>query len=135
MLIKKETEYAILGLLALSKEGSEDFFDVKILAKEQNLSETLLSKIFQKLVIVNIVESKVGPGGGFRLAKSPKEINLWEIFSAVQVPNVLKCYSGKAPYCLKKPCPLNHTLLKIENFLKEYLTNTTLFELINIKEK
>lgn len=131
MLIKKETEYAILCLISLAKKDSDNFYDIKELARDLHLSETLIPKIFQKLAASSIVESKFGPNGGFRLIKNPKEISLWAIFNAVQVPNVLKCYSGKEAYCQGSVCPLRNTVLKIEKYLKEFLVNTTLFELIN----
>lgn len=131
MLIKKETEYAVLSLAFLAKKNDDTFYDVKVLAKDLHLSETLIPKIFQKLAAADIVESKIGPGGGFRLIKNPKEISLLKIFNAVQVPSVLKCYSGKAAYCSGSDCPLHNTVLKIEKYLEEFLANTTLFEITN----
>ncbi len=131
MLIKKETEYAVLGLILLDQKNNNDFYDIKVFAKEHNLSETLLPKVFQKLAVADIVESRLGPGGGFRLHKDPKEITLWAIFEAVQMPNVLKCYMGKTSYCLKPVCPLRSTVLKVEQFLEKFLENTTLFSLSN----
>lgn len=134
MLIKKETEYAILGLIILVKKSDDNFYDVKALAREHNLSETLLPKVFQKLAAADIIESKIGPNGGFRLLKNPKELSLMQIFNAVQIPNILKCYAGKAPYCPESSCPLRDTVSKIETFLEEFLSNTTLYELINKKK-
>lgn len=131
MLIKKETEYAVLGLILLAKKNDDDFHDIKGLAEKNNLSLTLLPKVFQKLAAADIVESKLGPSGGFRLFRDPKEISLWEIFHAVQMPNVLKCYAGKAEYCPESICPLKNTFFKIEKYIEEFLKNTTLFELIN----
>ena len=131
MLIKKETEYALLGLIALSQK--ECFHDVKVLAKNENISEALLSKAFQKLVRVDILESRIGPGGGFRLKKDPKEIALLEIIKAVQPSNILKCYGGKAPYCDKDGCPVKHTIGELEKHIEKFLSNTTLRRIIDNK--
>ena len=129
MLIKKETEYAVLALIALSEKKGE-FVDAKVIAREENISETLLAKIFQKLAAADIVASKQGPNGGFQLLKDTREVTLWQIFSAVQTPNIIKCYDGAAPYCKKPVCALKNTVAKMESFLEDFLSNTTLHELI-----
>ena len=130
MLIKKDTEYAVLGLMLLA-EKKHQFQDARIVAQNHGISESLLPKIFRKLACADILESKLGPGGGFRLLKDPKEISLFEIIRAVQAPNVIKCYEGKAPYCQKPICALRETVRKMEHYLENYLSNTTLNELIN----
>jgi len=116
MLINKETEYAILGLTALSHQ-KEHFYDVKVLAKDENISKTLLSKVFQKLARAHILESRIGPNGGFRLNKDPEQLTLLEIIEVAQSLNVLKCCNGKAPYCRKTNCYIKNTIRKLEKLL------------------
>lgn len=124
MLIKKETEYAILGLVALADEDS--FIDVKALAKRERISGALLSKAFQKLVKAEVLESQFGPSGGFRLRKTPEEVSLLEIFEAIQGTKMMKCYEGNASYCPKAKCVLRKTILKIEKRLDIFLAETSL---------
>ena len=129
MLIKKETEYAVLGLIELSKSG-ESFRDAKDLAREKKISESLLPKIFQRLANAQILESRLGPNGGFRLAKNPSDLSLLEVIRAVQPANIIKCSDGRAPYCPEETCPFRVTIGKMEKFIDEFLGNTTLAELI-----
>jgi len=129
MLITKKSEYAAIALIALAKK--DGFCDIRELSKENNLSYSLIAKIFQKLAIANIVDSKVGPNGGFRLKRSPHEISLFDVFNAIQSPELIKCYTGEAAYCIKPNCPLKRVVLKMEKYLEEYLSNTTLDDLIN----
>jgi len=130
MLIKKETEYAMLGLIELSKSG-ENFRDAKVLARERSISESLMAKIFQRLASAGVVESRLGPNGGFRLARDPSEINLYEVIRAVQSANIIKCADGRAPYCPKETCLFRQTVAKMEGFINEFLENTTLTSIIN----
>ncbi|MDO8443958.1 MAG: Rrf2 family transcriptional regulator [bacterium] len=130
MLIKKETEYAMLGLIELSKSG-ENFRDAKVLAKDRSISESLMAKIFQRLANAGILESRLGPNGGFRLSRDPSEINLFEVVRAVQPANIIKCTDGRAAYCPKETCLFRATVGKMEKFIDEFLTNTTLTEIIN----
>lgn len=129
MLIKKETEYAILGIISLAKCRKR--LDIKALAKKESISNSLLSKVFQKLARAGIVESKLGPSGGFQLAKKPNDVNLLEIIKAVQDISLLKCYSGKAPYCPKKYCPLRGISSLIEDQIYKFLTTINLNQLAN----
>lgn len=124
MLIKKETEYAILGLAALADKDS--FVDVKAIAEKERIPEALLSKTFQKLVRAGVLESQQGPSGGFRLKKAPAQVSLLEIFEAVQGTKVMKCYEGDASYCPKASCVLRKTILKIEERLDGFLAETSL---------
>ncbi len=130
MLIKKETEYAMLGLIELSKSG-ENFRDVKVIAKERSISESLMAKIFQRLANAGILESRLGPNGGFRLSRDPSEISLFEVIRAVQPANIIKCTDGRAAYCPKETCLFRQTVSKMEGFINEYLENTTLTSIIN----
>lgn len=128
MLIKKETEYAILGLAALAKE--DGFVDVKVLAKKEHISGALLSKAFQKLVKAEILESQLGPNGGFRLKKVPERISLLEILGAIQGTKVMKCYEGDASYCPKANCVLRMKIIEIEGVLNKFLEKTTLAKIM-----
>ena len=130
MLIKKETEYAMLGLIGLSKSG-ESFRDAKVVAKDCSISESLMAKIFQRLANAGILESRLGPNGGFRLSRDPSEITLFEVIRAVQPANIIKCADGRAPYCPKETCLFRQAVSKMEKFINEFLTNTTLTEIIN----
>jgi len=129
MLIRKETEYAILGLISMAKQRDQ-YIDVKALARAEKIPEALLAKVFQKMVVTGILESRVGPTGGFKLNKNPSEISLLNIIKAIQEPEVIKCFSGSAPYCKKPVCTLKKTIIKIEKFIENYLANTSLFEII-----
>lgn len=130
MLIKKETEYATFGLMELARYGDK-FMDVRVIAKREKISPQLLSKVFQKLNKAKLIESKVGPNGGFRLRKEPEHIRLLEIMEAVQQKNVIKCFAGAADYCKKPNCPFKKVTKEIENNLDNQLSKISLKSLIN----
>ena len=120
----------MLGLIGLSKSG-ESFRDAKVVAKDCSISESLMAKIFQRLANAGILESRLGPNGGFRLSRDPSEITLFEVIRAVQPANIIKCADGRAPYCPKETCLFRQAVSKMEKFINEFLTNTTLTEIIN----
>ncbi len=70
-----------LADLAMMKDG--DLMSLTDLSKRQDISLPYLEQLFVKLRRAELVESVRGPGGGYRLAKSPSDIRVAEILSAV----------------------------------------------------
>lgn len=130
MFLKKETEYAIHGLLDLVA-SDEKYIDVEEIADHRRISPTLMAKSFKKMAKAGILDSKLGPNGGFKLKKNPKEITLLEVVEATQEKKFLRCYSGRAPYCPSADCKLKTVVSKMERYLDEYMKNTTLYDLAN----
>jgi Rrf2 family protein len=58
--------------------------NVGAIAERLNFSKHHVAKVMQRLVKVNIVNSNRGPAGGFELARPAVEINLLEIYEAVE---------------------------------------------------
>lgn len=70
-----------LADLALQKEDT--LLSLTDLSKRQNISLPYLEQLFVKLRRAGLVESVRGPGGGYKLAKSPSDIRVVDILSAV----------------------------------------------------
>ena len=78
--------------LAEAKQG-EDLMSLAASAKRQDLSLPYLEQLFVKLRRAGLVEAVRGPGGGYRLAKSPDAIRISEVMEAVE-ENVDAMHSG-----------------------------------------
>ena len=128
MLIKKESEYAVLGLVSLAGLG-RGFYDIKIIAKKAGLPRAHLAKIFQKLAKSGLVESKLGPDGGFRLKQDSGQITLESIIGSIQPKNILKCGNGRAEYCPRPRCQVREIIREIERRLNSYLGKINLNQL------
>lgn len=66
-----------------------------MLASSINLNPVAVRRIVADLVAAHLVESRRGKCGGLKLARSPSEITLWDIYAAVE---------PEAPFAL----PPNH---------------------------
>ena len=53
------------------------------ISKRQDVSLPYLEQLFVKLRRAGLVESVRGPGGGYRLARSPSDIRVVEVLGAV----------------------------------------------------
>jgi len=90
MKLTRSTNYGIIavGYIAQNKEGANS----REIAKEYGIPLEYLLKILQDLVRANVLTSKRGPGGGFKLAKSANQINLLQVVEALQgaIPEELR---------------------------------------------
>lgn len=121
MYLKRETEYAILGLKTLS-QNPDEYMDIRAVAKDNHISYVLLAKTFQKLAKAGLVESKFGPSGGVKIMKKAKDMNLYEIASAIQDTRVIECFQGDAPHCKRaRGCTMKHVVVGLQDAVTTYL--------------
>ena len=83
MKLSTKGRYAMVALadLAMAKDGS--LLSLAEISKRQDISLPYLEQLFVKLRRSGLVESVRGPGGGYRLAKSPSDIRVADILGAV----------------------------------------------------
>lgn len=75
--------YAIKSMLALTDLTDENAtISLHQLAEKEGISPQFLQQIFYRLRKQGIIFASRGPGGGFRLARAPEEITIYEILAA-----------------------------------------------------
>ena len=84
MILKSQVEWALhcCAILAGLPEGR--YLSTKALAELHGLPKEYLSKALQSLSQAGLVDTTLGPSGGYRLAKPPTEINFLDIVEAVE---------------------------------------------------
>jgi len=88
----------VLSMLARSKDEN---FKSDYLAKSVNTNAVVVRRLLGQLNHAKLVISQTGANGGTRLARCPKEIDLWEIYQAVNCGEVFALHA-KSP---NKDCP------------------------------
>ncbi len=73
----------MVALTDLAMMPAGELLSLTDLSKRQDISLPYLEQLFVKLRRAELVESVRGPGGGYRLAKSPSDIRVVEVLSAV----------------------------------------------------
>ncbi len=132
-LIRRDTDYAFRLAAQLAKSyGDKSTFSARVLAKDNHVSHALTCKILQKLAAAGIVESIMGPKGGFRLANNPKKIEFRQLIEAVQGPvSVNKCLVGDFKCPLKEECPAHPKMAKLQAQINDFLKELTLQEFVS----
>ena len=121
----------VLALLAY-KEG--DRVTSQLLAGSVNTNPVIIRRLMLALQRAKLIETRKGADGGSRLSRSPKRINLAQIYRAVE-----ECETFSTPS--RKPnagCPVGHciraTLEKVfhsaETALERDLATKTLADII-----
>ena len=75
--------YAMVALADLATVRDDQLTSLAEISKRQDISLPYLEQLFVKLRRAGLVESARGPGGGYRLARDPKDIRISEVLEAV----------------------------------------------------
>lgn len=135
-IIRRNTDYALRALAAMSNGSSGKVFFVRDIADDQKIPQPYLHKIFQRLAQAEIVRSHRGPSGGFSLAKRPKDITVKEVIEAVQGPVAInRCFLGDEACPNIKECLLKYRLVELQADLLDYLDGVTIAKLSYEKSK
>jgi len=79
-------------MLELAKNYQKDFLSLTDIADKNKLSSGYLLQIVQPLVKAKLIKSKEGKGGGYQLAKNPKQIAVLEILEILEGDiSLVKC--------------------------------------------
>src|SRR5205823_10251122 len=84
MKLSKRTEYGLRATVQLARLWPTHFVQARDLAREEALPNKFLESILLVLRRAGLLESKVGSGGGYRLAKSPREIMVGDLIRRLE---------------------------------------------------
>ncbi len=83
MKLSTKGRYAMVALTDIALQSGTGLVTLGEVSKRQDISLPYLEQLFVKLRRADLVESVRGPGGGYRLARSPSEIRVIDILGAV----------------------------------------------------
>ena len=133
MRLSRKSEYALLALIDLAGCYPEETAKIMEVASRNSIPKKYLEQIFLLLKGAGYVKSVRGAKGGYKLAKTPEEINLAEIIRLIDGP-LASVGSASLYFFEHTPVEKNEKLLKIfkdiRNFVAYKLENTTLADLL-----
>ena len=131
MQVSKTLDYAVRSLTYMSKRPVERF-SIKDISEKQHIPLNYLAKIMRKLVNRGIIRSMVGPEGGYALRKSPKEINLKDVYEAIEGElKIIDCMDKDSICVLYENCPQLPVWDKLQVSMIRILESTTLEDMLN----
>lgn len=135
MRLSKRGEYGLRAMIALAENVQPDqhypIVQIKEISEREKIPSKFLEQILLTLKNAGILQSKMGIGGGYYLARSPKEITLGHIFRVLDGPLApIRCVSQMAYEPCGCPdeetCGLRLVMGDVRNAIAGILDNTTL---------
>ncbi len=133
-MFSKACEYGIKATIFIASQSLlNERVSLKDIVGEIDSPEAFTAKILQQLTRNGILESSMGPTGGFKIEKKRiDEIMLSEIVDAIDGDSIyVNCGLGLKQCNAKKPCPVHDKFSVIREDLRKMLMTTSLFELAN----
>ncbi len=130
MLISKTAEYALRAVVWLAHTPDSPRGTPQA-ARATRVPAGYLSRVLQSLARAGLVESSPGRAGGFRLARSPRQISVLDVVNAVDpVQRVARCPLGLKSHRGGRLCPLHRRLDEAAAMVQRAYAETTIAEIL-----
>jgi len=129
-ILRRNTDYALRLAVNLAGRYGDGSVSTRALSDEEDVSYHLACKLMQRLHKEGLVESDMGPKGGFRLARPPQEVPILAVIEAIQGPLRLnRCLLGDGACQRQDGCPIRARIGRLQEQMDQYLGAVTLGEL------
>ena len=88
-MLSNRAKYATRAILELSINFERGAVHLSDIASRQDIPEPFLQQIMGTLRMAGFVKSRKGPGGGFTLARHPKDVMIGQLIRAIDGPIAL----------------------------------------------
>mgnify|MGYP001218908429 CR=1 FL=1 len=134
-ILRRNTDYALRLLVGMAVRGDGVAIATRTLAAEQDVPYQLACKLLQQLHAAKLVQSCMGPKGGFRLECGPDGISLLDVVRVIQGPLSLNwCLLNEACCPRQNGCPVRARMGELQSRMDEYLGSVSLADLVRTKE-
>lgn len=130
-LITMHTDYAARALLALARNGDQ-YLSARRIAERENIPYQFLRRIMGDLINSELIESREGAGGGFRLTADPDAIRIVDLIKIFQGDlSLLECLVRGNPCSNRNTCVLRYEIKRIEKIVRDEFEAITIGSLLN----
>lgn len=126
--ISKLTDYAILVMVELSREGER--LSAPALADRVGIEFPTASKVLKLLAGAGLLTSYRGPAGGYSVVKPPADVSVAEVIAAIEGPIAMTECSVEQGLCSQEErCELRSNWQRISVAVARALENVSLAEM------
>jgi Rrf2 family protein len=134
MRLSKRGEYGLRAAIHLAnaqKNSPDAMVQIKDISEQEKIPTKYLEQILLALKNAGLLQSKMGIGGGYYLAKAPEQINLGQIIRVLDGPLApIRCVSHMAYEPCGCPdeqsCGLRMVMGDVRDAIADILENTSL---------
>jgi Rrf2 family protein len=133
-MLSKKTQYAFQALMYLAEKSKEKPILIAEISKKKKIPLKFLENILLDLKKAGILGSKKGKGGGYFLAKNPKDVQLATIMRLLDGPiSLVSCVSlyfyEKCKNCDEKNCGLHDIMAQVRDANLKILERKTIADI------
>ena len=127
-MISSTATYALRAVVFLASQPDR-YVNRSEISEATLVPHEYLLKVLNQLDAAEIVESRRGPGGGYRLRKPAEELTSLEVVLAVDsIPRITECPLGIADH--EQLCPLHQLLDDAGRLVEEAFAKATISDLL-----
>jgi Rrf2 family protein len=134
MRLSKRGEYGLRAMIMLAhayNEAPDAMVQIKDISAQEKIPAKYLEQILLALKNAGLLQSRMGIGGGYYLARQPEDINLGQVIRILDGPLApIRCVSQMAYEPCGCPdertCGLRMVMGDVRNAIADILENTTL---------
>lgn len=134
MRLTTKGRYAVTAMLDLAIHGQTSPVSLNDISGRQGISLSYLEQLFAKLRRNELVTSVRGPGGGYRLARDTKEINIAEVVDAVSESMDATACRGKGDCQDGDQCLTHHLWKDLSEQIHAFLADISIYDLVSRQE-
>lgn len=129
-MLSRTSEYALRAMVCLARHVDDWPVPGKRIADEAGIPPKYLSNILSNLVRAGVLSSSPGIGGGFAMARSPKDVPLDDIlkpFESILAPS-RPCPFGNEVCSDESPCAGHEGWKHVKEVYAQFLHDTTIHD-------
>ncbi len=136
-MISLTSKYALQAMIHLAQHVDEWPIAGRKIAEETGVPRKYLAAILRDLVRAQVLESSPGAGGGFRLARSAKEIRLSEVFAPFEpiLANRRACPFGQEVCSDNDPCAGHDAWERVHKTYGRFLEKNSVYDVAFARRK
>ena len=128
--ISRLTDYGIVVMAHLAECRDDDSHNARELAEDTQLPAPVVSKILKSLTRAGLLVSQRGSKGGYSLARTPDEIPVVEMITALEGPvGITECTIQPGTCAQESSCQVRDPWQRINGAVRTALERITLADL------
>ena len=134
-MLSKSGVHAIRAAVALATLPEGEYQGTSLLANRANAPRNYLGKLLQQLSRRGLVESQKGLRGGFRLARHPSKITIFDVVESIEdVSRWSRCIFGEGQCSDSNPCPVHNRWVTVRDAYLKMLRYTSIADILPLNE-
>jgi len=130
MKLSRRTDYALRAVTYLSVRQGNGACSIAEIAAMEKIPREFTAKVLKELCRTGFIRSRLGPHGGYRLAKPPDQMTVLEIMEALDGPLAINDCLAEPQFCGKTPgCRMHRLFRRVNDSMKEILSKTTVADI------